>query len=146
MSPTKQSLLICSVFSFSLLATGCGSGTATVGGTVTSQGKPIKSGSVILYCPDKQIVRGLIVEGKYSIPNVPCGSAIVTVQAHAKVPAGLNLQQQLPRNISSRRPTPVGVVESQTVEIPPRYSLPEESGLAIAVNQSNVTYEIDLKP
>jgi hypothetical protein len=146
MSPSKQSIVVFSICSISLLAMGCGSGTATVSGTVTSLGKPVKNGSVILYCPDKQIVRGLIVDGKYSIPNVPCGSATVTVQAHARVPAGLNLQQQLPRNSSNRPLNQIGAGEMQLVDIPPRYALPEESGLVIEVNKSNVTYEIELKP
>jgi hypothetical protein len=100
----------------SLFAVGCGSETATVSGTVTSQGKPVKNGSVILYCADKQIVRGLIVDGKYTIPNVPCGSVIATVQAHAKMPAGLRLQQHLPTNTNRRFPPQAEAKDPPTIE------------------------------
>jgi hypothetical protein len=134
------------VVSISLFAAGCGSGTATVSGTVTYEGKPVKSGSVILYCADKQIVRGLIVDGQYSIPNVPCGSALATVQAHPKVPAGLRLNQKLPPSVDGPIPTPVETDNSQAVAIPPRYALPEESGLVLKVDGTQMTYEIDLKP
>jgi hypothetical protein len=129
-----------------LCSTGCGSSTATVEGTVTVQGKPVKSGSVILYCEDKQIVRGLIVDGQYSIPNVPCGNATVTVQAHAKVPSGLRLDQQLPPIVNGPIPSPVETPGSPTLSIPPRYSHPEESGLSIQIDGTHVTYGIDLKP
>lgn len=128
------------------LTTGCGSGTSTVSGTVTFQGNPVKSGSVILYCADKQIVRGLIVDGQYTIPNVPCGSARATVQAHTKLPAGLRLQQKLPPSIDGPIPAPVETDNSRPVVIPPRYALPEESGLVLIVDGSHMTYEIDLKP
>jgi hypothetical protein len=129
-----------------LCATGCGSSTATVEGTVTYQGKPVNSGSVILYCEDKQIVRGLIVDGQYSIPNVPCGNATVTVQAHARVPSGLRLDQQLPPIVNGPIPNRNATESPSTLSIPLRYSHPEESGLSIQIDSAHVTYGIDLKP
>jgi len=135
-----------SIAYLALCFTGCGSSTATVEGTVTVQGQPVKSGSVILYCEDKQIVRGLIVDGQYSIPNVPCGNVTVTVQAHAKVPSGLRLEQQLPPIVNGPIPSPVETPGSSTLSIPPRYSHPEESGLSIQIDGTHVTYGIDLKP
>jgi hypothetical protein len=129
-----------------LCASGCGSSTATVEGTVSIQGKPVKSGSVIFYCQDKQIVRGLIVDGQYTIPNVPCGHATVTVQAHAKVPSGLRLDQRLPPIVNGPIPGPIEATSPSFVSIPPRYSHPEESGLSIVIDSAHVTYGIDLKP
>ena len=145
---TRKSLVAAiGLTSFLLLcATGCGSSSATVDGTVTFQGKPVKSGSVILYCEDKQIVRGLIVDGQYSIPNVPCGNATVTVQAHARVPSGLRLDQQLPPIVNGPMPSPIENSGSAALSIPPRYSHPEESGLTIVIDSSHITYGIDLKP
>jgi hypothetical protein len=148
MHSSRRSLLmaVAVVFCLSLCTTGCGSGTATVEGTVTFQGKPVKSGSVVLYCEDKQIVRGLIVDGQYAIPNVPCGSAIVTVQAHAKIPSGLRLQQQLPPITNGPIQNPNETADSSSFKIPLRYSQPEESGLAIAIDSAHMTFRIDLKP
>lgn len=129
----------------SLVAAGCGSETGTVSGTVLFQGNPIKNGSVIIYCADKQIVRGVIVDGHYSIPNVPYGSAIATIQANPKAPAGLRPNQPLP-------PVTNGPVEGVTAaadpvdQIPQRYSLLDESGLILNVDSRHVTFEIDLKP
>src|SRR5438128_1084062 len=96
--PPRSLLALPCVAGFALvLAPGCGSKTATVEGLVTIQGKPVADGSVVFYCADKQIVRGLIgSDGRYSIPNVPCGQAIVTVQSLPRVPPGLKLQQNLP--------------------------------------------------
>lgn len=125
---------------------GCGSATATVSGKVTYSGGPVKSGSVVFFCADKQIVRGLIVDGDYTIPNVPRGRVIATVQATAKVPAGLRMQQQLPPMVNGPAAVPSVSRDFPAVELPARYALPEESGLVIDVQGSHVTYEIDLKP
>jgi hypothetical protein len=130
-----------------LLAAGCGSKTATVAGQVAYRGKPVTGGSVVFYCPDKQIVRGLIgTDGRYSIPNVPTGAAVVTVQAHAKVPEGFQLKQRLPK--SNGGPVPLTAEPGDTLKmaLPARYALPEESGLTVTVDSRNVTYDIDLKP
>ena len=138
----------------SLLSAGCGSDTATVSGTVTYRGKEIGGGSVVLYCPDRQIVRGLIeTDGTYTIPNVPRGgSAVVTVQSPARVPTGLRQPQHLPP-FSSGTPKPPAVglssgelASANLTVIPPRYALPEESGLSVVVNRRQVAYDIDLKP
>ncbi len=130
-----------------LLATGCASKTATVAGQVAYRGQPVTGGSVVFYCPDKQIVRGLIgPDGRYSIPNVPAGPAVVTVQAHAKVPEGFQLRQQLPKSNGGPIPPTADPGDTRKVALPARYALPEESGLSVTVDSRNVTYDIDLKP
>lgn len=130
-----------------LVLTGCGSGSAVVSGTVTYRGKPVPGGSVILYCSDKQIVRGTIgPDGRYTIPNVPAGSAVVTVQTHARVPAGLKLRQNLPPSVDSPTPPAAATSADGAVLIPPRYALPEESGLVVVIDRGQVAYDIDLKP
>jgi hypothetical protein len=129
-----------------LLAGGCGSPTAVVGGRVTCGGKPVTSGSVILYCGDKQIVHGIIgPEGRYSIPNVPRGSAVVTVRAHPRTPAGMQVRQQLPP-VTNGPTAPEAAGEGPVVRIPPRYAVPEESGLSLVVDRDRQDHDIDLKP
>jgi hypothetical protein len=130
-----------------LLASGCGANTSTLVGKVTYKGKPVVGGSVIVYCPDKQIVRGIIgPDGSYSIPNVPHGSAVVTVQSPARVPAGLRMKQTLPPSTGGPIPPTVDVNDTARVLIPQKYALPEESGLSVVVDRGQVTYDIDLKP
>jgi hypothetical protein len=142
---------MCLLYTVTALAaaslSGCGSSTSTVTGAVTYQGQTLTSGSVILYCADKQIVRGLIAsDGTYTIPNVPCGPATVTVQAHTRVPTGLGLKQQLPVAVGGPIPPGFEPPERQPISIPSRYGLPEESGLSIEVDSRTLTYDIVLKP
>ena len=129
-----------------LCASGCGSRTATVVGTVTYQGKPVSGGSVIVYCSDKQIARGVIaVDGTSSIPNVPHGSSVVTLQAPAQAPAGLRTQQTLPPSSGGPLPPTVQVSDPTRIALPLRYGVPEESGLSIGIERATVNYDIDLK-
>lgn len=129
-------------------AAGCGSPAAEVTGTVTYAGKPVSGGSVVLYCADGQIVRGLIgADGRYAIPNVPRGPAQVAVQTHARVPAGLSLRQKLPPAADGPvPPTLNGAAADRVVPVPPRYGVPEESGLGLTVDRPQMTFDIDLQP
>ena len=153
MSPSIRFFAASCVVVVILLATGCGADTTTVTGTVTYQNKPVTSGSVLIYCPDKQIVRGnLGPDGTYSIPNVPYGQAVVTVQAQPKSPMGLRTPQHLPP-FSTGTPIPPSIESSRSdaqatrgVVIPPRYALPEESGLSVLIDRKHVLFNIDLKP
>lgn len=130
-----------------LLACGCGSRTATVAGRVTHLGKPVSGGSVVVYCSDKQIVRGAIaVDGTYSIPNVPLGTAAVTVQSLPRAPVGLQGQQKLPPSVNGPIPPVAAHPDPARAAIPQRYSLPEESGLSVLIDRGAVNYDIDLKP
>lgn len=130
-----------------LVAGGCGPQTATVVGRVTCQGQPVPGGSVIVYCSDKQIARGIIgTDGAYAIPNVPHGAAVVTVQAPVRAPTGLRPQQNLPPSVGGPLPPADEAPDPARVRLPPRYALPEESGLTVAIDRERVTYDIDLKP
>lgn len=129
------------------LVAGCGGQTATVSGKVTHLGKPVSGGSVIVYCSDKQIARGVIApDGTYAIPNVPLGTAAVTVQALPRVPVGLQGKQVLPPAVNGPIPPTVEASDPTKTNIPQRYAVPEESGLSVVIDRAAVTYDIDLKP
>ena len=130
-----------------LSAAGCGAGPATVSGTVTCDGKEVTGGSVILYCPDGQIVRGLIGSGgRYTIPNVPRGPAVVTVQTHPRIPDGLRLSQNLPPSQGAPIPPAGGPTgRDRATLIPGRYAIPEESGLSVLVDRDMVEYDLVLQ-
>jgi hypothetical protein len=128
-----------------LALTGCGPGTAEVAGTVTYEGRPVPSGSVVLYCADGQIVRGNVHDGRYAIPNVPRGAARVVVQGPQRVPTGLRLNQQLPKaNGGPIPPTGAEAEPERIVPIPRRYGVPEESGLTLTVDGESQTFDIHL--
>ncbi len=130
-------------------ASGCGSGTATVSGTVTFQGKPLTSGSVALYCADKQILHALIDSaGRYSIPKVPLGAVRVTVQTHRKAPLGLFTAAQPPKMLTGDSPIRpiIDPNERPPMVIPYRYAHPEESGLSFVAAVAHQPFDIELLP
>ena len=144
---TRPRSVACAWFAAALLVGGCGKPTATVSGRVTCNGKVVTGGSVILYCADKQIVHGIIgQDGRYSIPNVPRGSAVVTVRTHPRTPAGLQVRQPTPPVTNGPKMSSEGVGDPPQIPIPPRYALPEESGLSLVVDRDQLSHDIDLKP
>jgi len=104
------------------------------------------SGSVILYCADGKIVSGLIgSDGSYSIPNASRGTIRATVRSHSRTPAGFSLKSKLPPSIDAPAP-PSGMGSGREIipAVPERYGVPEESGLALAVDQQQVRFDIAL--
>ena len=129
-------------------AVGCQAPVATVKGQVRFGGQPLPGGSIILYCADGQIVRGLIdQEGRYQVDNVPFGSARVAIQVHRPQPEGLYLPQKLPPVIDGPvAPGSLPPNQPRLVFLPPRYSYPEESGLSVLVDQKIVICDWNLSP
>jgi hypothetical protein len=70
-----------------LTASGCGSGQATVNGSVTLDGAPLEKGDINFIPADGQggTAGGAIKDGKYSVSKVPPGSKIVQITASKKV-------------------------------------------------------------
>jgi hypothetical protein len=135
--PAAPGVLVVPLLAACLCAGGCDARTATVAGRVTLRGQPLPSGSVSVYCADGQIARG----------NVPPGAAAVTVQSHARIPPGLRVEQKLPPAIDGPvLPGAAGAGPDRVPPIPPRYAVPEESGLRVVVAGGPVTFDIDLTP
>jgi hypothetical protein len=129
-----------------LSTAGCSKKETAVSGVVRYNGQPLPTGSVILYCENKQIVHGLIGPGgEYTIPNVPKGLVKVTVRVHGQVPQGFARAVALP-------PVTGGPVDPGTARqkaerlpmIPVRYGTPEESDLSFQVDGPNMTFDINL--
>jgi hypothetical protein len=130
-----------------LALAGCGSSPTTVTGRVTYQGKPVSGGTVTLYCEDKQIVHGLLdAAGGYTIPNVPHGRAVVTVQTQPAKPYVIKHRLNIPASVNGPTPPVSDPATDRVVVIPPRYALPEECGLSVTVEGKALTHDIELRP
>ena len=131
-----------------VVLSGCQPSLATVEGQVRYQGQPLPGGSIIFYCADGQIVRGLIApDGRYQVVNVPYGTARVAIQAHRAQPEGLRLPQKLPP-VQNGPISPAGLPpnDPRVVALPARYAYPEESGLVLLVDRRVITQDFELKP
>lgn len=131
-----------------VVLSGCQPSLATVEGQVRYQGQPLPGGSIIFYCADGQIVRGLIApDGRYQVVNVPYGTARVAIQAHRAQPEGLRLPQKLPP-VKNGPISPAGLPpnDPRVVPLPARYAYPEESGLSLLVDRPGVIWDWELSP
>jgi hypothetical protein len=115
---------------------GCGSTSQReVTGTVRFQGKALRGGTVtFIDAEGKKAYSAIGPDGRYSVRGVAAGTARIAVQSHGRVPAGL---------LAPGRPE---VKDSTVVEIPHRYSDPENSGLEVRVGKAKVAHDIDLEP
>lgn len=128
-------------------ASGCSKNTATLSGRVTMRGVPLTSGSVVVFCSDQQICRGVIdTDGRYTIPDIPRGICRVTVQTKNGIPTGLRTPQRLPPNIEAPSLPASVLPQEKGIVIPARYTIPDESKLTVNIDDSNVIYDIDLQP
>ncbi|WP_439628548.1 hypothetical protein [Gemmata sp.] len=117
---------------------GCGPGAGEVAGRVTFRGRPVTGGSVVLFCPGKRIARGVLgPDGAYAIPNVPAGDAAVALRFSPPADAV---------QMGGRPLRPDELPPGPPLGIPPRYTVPEESGLAVRVTRGRVVYDIELSP
>ncbi len=130
-----------------LATTGCGDPHATVCGRVTVAGQPISDGRVCFFCSDGHILYGIIAtDGSYTIPNVPYGTAQVTVQPYQALPEGIRISQKLPPVINGPRVPAMKTSTDPVARQWHRYSIPQESGLTVTVDRPQVIYDIELKP
>jgi hypothetical protein len=108
---------------------GCGQGSSTgeIFGTVSFQGKPLRSGTVTFLGAggEKKYAR-ISTEGTYRVAEVPLGKAQVAVLSHAANPFSSD-----PAN--------------KPVEISPRYSKPETSGITLHVKAGRQPFNIAMK-
>ncbi len=122
-------------------ASGCGGGkTGNISGTVTFQGKPMPGGYVNFYSvgPDGKVLTQksapIDAQGNYSLAKVPVGDAKITVQA----PAGDI------RDVKTEKGG-MPVRQKQTLVLPQRYEMVEQTDLKYTVTPGNQTHEIVLK-
>jgi len=115
---------------------GCGQKQkATVSGTVTYKGTPLTSGTVTFYGSDNQVVSGSIdTNGAYSIAGVPVGPAKISV-----------ITPPAPSPKQVKGGVPGGDAQTNSVQIPKKYELPDQSGLTYTVVSGSQEHPIELK-
>ncbi|HYH68895.1 MAG TPA: hypothetical protein VD866_29650 [Urbifossiella sp.] len=142
LSPRRAGLL----GAVALLAAGCG-GAGDVTGTVTYQGKPVVTGSVTFYGPDKTPYLGAIDEkGNYKVVGVPSGARQVTVASPDPLPPpGAKSGKPSNPNLPEGTPEPKGTRPEGWRAIPTNYADPNASKLTFEVRGGANTIDIPLE-
>jgi hypothetical protein len=171
--PLKRRLLLHALLVFLLLpALGCGRGKSSVSGTVTLDGKPLYTGTIVFIPEGAPAVSGEIKEGQYAVTGVPKGEAAVTVddkeaklradqakrQVSAapregtlagKAPPGANMPPEARAELEKQQQQMADAAKQNRElaehfrPVPDKYGDPKESGLKFQVG-SGSTYDISL--
>ena len=136
------------LLSLALLACGCSGGRGTVSGKVVFDGKPVPTGMISFHCKvgNKAVNNAAIVNGAYSISDLPTGETDVTVKPvdPAKAAGGSGAKASKEGGADARSAPKEGT--SNYVPIPQRYSVPDQSGLNLTVTKGEQTFNVELKP
>lgn len=141
MSPRRAGLLGV----VALLAAGCG-GPGDVSGKVMYQGKPVVTGSVTFYGPDKTPYLGAIDEqGNYKVVGVPSGSRQVTVASPDPLPVVVKSGKPTNPSAAPGTPEPKATRPEGWRPIPTNYADPNASRLTFDVRSGENTIDITLE-
>jgi hypothetical protein len=139
-----------------LLMSGCGGGysgpTGTVSGSVTLNGQPVPSGSIVSFIADDGFVATGIVDaaGAYKLevagqgPKVPAATYKVMVAAPAS--GGISdTDAEYEKMMQSTNADAMGSSAKVTEAIPSKFTSTATSGLSFPVNAGENTINIELK-
>jgi hypothetical protein len=119
-----------------LLAAGCAPGKGSVTGTVTYQGKPLTTGTIIFFDAAKGAPSTAInPDGTYSLPKVAAGKAKIAIMMPMDIP--FKPLGAPPGAGKTPEPDKVPV-------LPPKYADPEQSGLVCEVKAGSNTHDVKL--
>lgn len=113
---------------------GCGAGGASVSGTITYQGKPLPTGAVTFSGGENGsvTVSSPISNGKYSMSEVPVGPVKISVTTPPPSPP-------------PPPGTPAAAPPTETIPIPQKYAIADQSGLTYTVKSGTQTHDINLE-
>jgi hypothetical protein len=134
-----------------IAVTGCGgSGTAEVSGTVQYQGKPVRSGTVMIFdAAGSPHLADIGPDGTYAVSGVPVGAVQLSVQSPD--PARADLPPLLAQKGKKARPNPIDSPPRSPVNrdgwfpLPAVYSTPASSGLSTILQPGSNSFDLDLK-
>jgi hypothetical protein len=134
-----------------VLLVGCGGGKGDVSGLVTYKGEPLPFGRItfVSQVGNKPSLTARIRTGKYTIAACPAGPVQIAVESLARPLKGRPSMGGITKGFvppededavepSAKQPRPV--------TLPPRYNIPEESGLDYTVTSGQQTHDIPLNP
>jgi hypothetical protein len=137
---TLGRLTLAGLFLVCLVAIGCGSDGPKIGaveGTVTVDGVPANTGSVVFTDAKGQTISGQIqADGKYRAVGVPVGDMKVTVTGP---PTGVPAPPPI-----AMKDGPGSAPAGPPVKIPPKYGVAATSGLTFPVKSGTNSYPIQL--
>ncbi len=120
-----------------LLAFGCAPGTSRVSGTVTVDGKPLSSGTVMVQDSTGEVRLSSVANGTFSLDGVPRGTAKIAVVPGVTGPeskGGARTHGQFGRG-RAHNETPVAV-------IPEKWQRTETTPKTLQVDQAAMSVEI----
>lgn len=139
-----------------VVISGCGGGysgpTGTVSGTVTLNGEPVPSGSIVSFVSDDSFVATAVVDagGSYNLevagqgPKIPTATYKVMVSAPAT--GGISdTEADYEKYMESVNADTTGSASKATGAIPARYASTATSDLSFPINAGENTINIDLK-
>ncbi len=134
-----------------LVISGCGQPRGNVSGEVKFKGEPLPTGRITFLCKEgkHEVFSGLIDKGKFEILNIPAGPSVVTVATYKpglKVAAPPGFGKMHPPADSDAPPPPPPPPDGKFVEIPRKYSQPDQSPLTYIVQSGDQVHHIDLTP
>jgi hypothetical protein len=153
MAPCRPTLRLIAAASLAVLAVaGCGKDpTGSIKGTVTFQDKPLPSGTITFLFHGGRGVESarILPDGTYSLPAVPLGESLVTVQTPdpRRLPQALRKALDGPgtENATAVAKRDAAVIVP-SVPIPKRYNDPGTSGLTYTVGQGENLHDFELTP
>jgi hypothetical protein len=157
----KARLLLPALMLVTILAAGCKgkSAPASITGKVTFKDAPVPGGTVTFRSADGEgpNYKGVIgADGTYTVTDVPVGEMTVTVETESvntnkKMPTyggnrggGVGNPEGEKAGSVSPKPKDAPTSSGAYVAIPPKYSLPTQSGLKFTVENGKNTYNIPL--
>jgi hypothetical protein len=131
------------------ILSGCGKTDATVTGTITVGGAPLKSGTISFYPAEGEPINAGIVDGKYTTGPIKPGSYQVSVAARMN-PGSEQKMAETPTTLGAGlgpadgKAPPAVAPRSAPKEIQIKYADPSQSGLTFTVKDGVNTYDKDL--
>src|SRR5262249_16649633 len=119
-----------------LLAAGCAPGWGNISGTITYQGKPLPTGTIVFYdAANRAPSAGIKAAGENTVSHVRAGTAKIAIVMPLDIPfkGGLGGAGDGKKSEPSKVPT-----------LPAKYADPEKSGLTLAVKSGSNTHNINL--
>jgi hypothetical protein len=124
---------------------GCGASTGSVTGKVTLNGETVTGGTVTFIGSDQKVVTAPIsVEGEYTIPKIPPGTAKIGVTPLPTLPKGKGMDMMDPSKMGGGAEKP-STATPKPMPIPKRYENPEKSGLTYTVTKGSQEHDIKLE-